>query len=992
MPGNRGGKLWSYAVANDPKHKPQVLDQPATTARREWSRWPQEAHILDESKERYRRLSIEEIATIQGFAPDWVNVAGVSTRDRISALGNAVPPPLAAAIGKVISKHWAFQNPASVEICAGIGGLSFAASEAGLTPAALIENWEPACSILRAGKPWDPTKVFCDDVTEFDFSSVPSPGMLLGGPPCQPWSHAGAGLGQYDSRDLLGYVPRILTDCAPEIFLLENVPGLFTRPAHKDYLEDLIRQLSNPRGPVKYGVALALLTAADFGVPQVRRRLFILGFKERAASFANEVLVDIQRHATHSKPSQPVPGTRSWVTLREAFSGLSDPGGWKALPKKDSQLKSKEDNVEEAETPFGKIEMNWPGKNLVPVVKAGKWALDPNRSEREYRPLLRSDAEEAPGLKDSAAVVVEGDITNSLDALLPMVRDRIDLVYHEAHRSENLEKECTLQSYRHSIWLSMLRAWSSRSLSMLSPKGFYALQVDDASYHYGRMCLDEVFGASNYVCTLVWQKKYGPQNDLNVPTAAQDYIIVYSKSPADQLPVMGFTISDDLTDDGDPRGPWVAGHKGAKSGSEETKFEVNAPPYRWELLSGQLPPGSWRVNKFSGVIWAKEVTCAGLFEFEVRVTDAEGESDTKKIAVEIRNDGEESPAETPWLFADGNGISAKGKLKIVSPSTFSGCVGKSLSIALNAKGGKPYTFPKDKKGKPGSGRYWEFSRKTLQEAILLDDVEFGARGTALPSIKKHHSPEGRIGRIITWWPYEDYGKSEDASRHLNKLKAEGIIPEASLVAKPERLMLKLLELLAPKKDSRVLCLGDSTASMSSVCLKTGRMPFVVVGNAPSSTAIWANTGLPRLKAVLAGKDPDGVTSEVPVEDRGQGGILELEVGASLFTQDKADGYIEPDFEDYPLDSDLIVEALASLAGYVIEPGSVDTGADLDGRTCIVMRPGQSLSSADLEIFRREGPHRMLTLLYESTTLQIDELDTRSLRLLRYPEDLIGISK
>ena len=53
---------WSEKVSNDPKHRPQVLDRPSTTVRKEWCRRPQEAHVAEGTK--YRRLSVAEVARI----------------------------------------------------------------------------------------------------------------------------------------------------------------------------------------------------------------------------------------------------------------------------------------------------------------------------------------------------------------------------------------------------------------------------------------------------------------------------------------------------------------------------------------------------------------------------------------------------------------------------------------------------------------------------------------------------------------------------------------------------------------------------------------------------------------------------------------------------------------------------------------------------------------------------------------------------------------
>ena len=145
---------WSKRTALDPKHRPQVPNLPSTTVRREWARAPQEAHVLDSSRTRIRRLTACEIAGIQGFETDWIEPSDVGERDAIKALGDAVPPPLARAVIESLIKGRQWKNRNFIEICSGAGGLSSGFSEeVGFDPIAMIEHWMPACRILRTRKP-----------------------------------------------------------------------------------------------------------------------------------------------------------------------------------------------------------------------------------------------------------------------------------------------------------------------------------------------------------------------------------------------------------------------------------------------------------------------------------------------------------------------------------------------------------------------------------------------------------------------------------------------------------------------------------------------------------------------------------------------------------------------------------------------------------------------------------------------------------------------
>lgn len=323
---------WSAAVALDPRHRPQQLERPSSTVRRCWCFSPQEAHLLDETRRRYRRLSVAEIATVQGFDPAWFSGVALRTTDKVRAIGDAVPPPLAKAVVAALTKRVNWTTRTAVEICAGAGGLASASVDAGFEHQLLIDYWAPACAVLRSGKPWAPERVVCGSVSDYDFRPLKGKvGLLSGGPPCQPWSHAGRRDGHDDPRDLLGRIHEIVNAIEPDAFVFENVPGLFT-DENQEYLSAVLARLRAPCEHLRYGVVSGILNAADFGVPQLRRRVFIIGVRDQPSSCAYRILDDVAAHASHRDPTKAAAGRRPWVTLREAFANLPDPGGWKHWP------------------------------------------------------------------------------------------------------------------------------------------------------------------------------------------------------------------------------------------------------------------------------------------------------------------------------------------------------------------------------------------------------------------------------------------------------------------------------------------------------------------------------------------------------------------------------------------------------------------------------------------------------------------------------------
>lgn len=320
---------WSAAVALDPKHRPQVPSRPSSTVRKDWRKYPQEAHLLDYKSSRYRRLSADEIAVIQGFPRSWAKGIGLTNRERIAGLGNAIPPPLGramySAMGDVLGRQGRFT---SAEICAGFGGLSLGGHLASkVETLALVEFWEAAVRVLRTAGYWDPSSVHLNDVKNFDWRGLRGRlDVLCGGPPCQPWSQAGLAKGAADDRDLLGFTPALVRQLQPRAFFFENVPGLRS-PTHEGYLAELVASLRNSGD---YGVAVGTVQAADYGVPQRRKRVIIAGVRNRSVGVVHDFFDRLFYLRTHSDPAKAIPsGCQPWMTLAEALPDWPNETGWR---------------------------------------------------------------------------------------------------------------------------------------------------------------------------------------------------------------------------------------------------------------------------------------------------------------------------------------------------------------------------------------------------------------------------------------------------------------------------------------------------------------------------------------------------------------------------------------------------------------------------------------------------------------------------------------
>ena len=167
----------------------------------------------------------------------------------------------------------------SVELCAGGGGQAIGLEAAGFQHVALIEVDPHACATLRKNRPhWN---VIEADIAAFDGSSYRGVDLLAGGLPCPPWSVAGKRLGQTDERNLLPDFLRLVNEIVPRAFLLENVPGLLDEE-FDEYRGEVLSQLA----AMGYVLYYRIVNVADYGVPQSRRRLIIIGMQLEEAGFA----------------------------------------------------------------------------------------------------------------------------------------------------------------------------------------------------------------------------------------------------------------------------------------------------------------------------------------------------------------------------------------------------------------------------------------------------------------------------------------------------------------------------------------------------------------------------------------------------------------------------------------------------------------------------------------------------------------------------------
>lgn len=155
-------------------------------------------------------------------------------------------------------------------------------------------------------------------INDIKSEELPTADGIIGGPPCQSWSLAGAMKGIKDKRGRLFYeYIRVIRDKKPKFFLAENVPGIISS-THLPEFKRIIGMLE----ALGYNVSYHLVDARDYGVPQERKRVIVIGYrKDLHIKFS----MPLPTHSKTNKINVIKTPLRKWVTLKEAIGNLPAP-------------------------------------------------------------------------------------------------------------------------------------------------------------------------------------------------------------------------------------------------------------------------------------------------------------------------------------------------------------------------------------------------------------------------------------------------------------------------------------------------------------------------------------------------------------------------------------------------------------------------------------------------------------------------------------------
>lgn len=237
----------------------------------------------------------------------------------------------------------------AISLYSGAGGLDYGFEAAGFDTSVALDFDKDSCETISASRDWPVIRADIHETSTSELLKTASlhegdADILIGGPPCQPFSKSGY-WSNGDSRrmddprakTLDGYM-RVVKDALPKAFLLENVRGIAYSGKEEGFkfLKRLTDEINKSR-KVNYKLSWDVLNAVDYGVPQRRKRFFLVGHREgESFRFPTPMFgaSDSIKNRSSVEPDEVLPYLTAWDAISDVDPGdedLSVKGKWGAL-------------------------------------------------------------------------------------------------------------------------------------------------------------------------------------------------------------------------------------------------------------------------------------------------------------------------------------------------------------------------------------------------------------------------------------------------------------------------------------------------------------------------------------------------------------------------------------------------------------------------------------------------------------------------------------
>jgi DNA (cytosine-5)-methyltransferase 1 len=275
--------------------------KPGFTITTQFARLPNSSNL---HPTKHRMITIREAAILQSFPFDFK--FSTHTQSAITQIGNAVPPLLARFIANYIKND--ITNKNTLDLFSGVGGMSIGFVQEGFK-ILLSNELDSKLANENENSKYHTNNMYvcgniCDAKIDNEIKSKLQGidiGVIIGGPPCQGFSLAGKRDSEDKRNKLYIYYFKMIETYKPECFVMENVKGILSMKNENGQL--VIDEIQNISHQLGYKVSILKLDASDFGVPQKRERVFVIGHK-------------------HKLFNQPAPTIKKNVSVKDAIHFL----------------------------------------------------------------------------------------------------------------------------------------------------------------------------------------------------------------------------------------------------------------------------------------------------------------------------------------------------------------------------------------------------------------------------------------------------------------------------------------------------------------------------------------------------------------------------------------------------------------------------------------------------------------------------------------------
>lgn len=235
-------------------------------------------------------------------------------------------------------------------------------------------------------------------------------------------------------------------------------------------------------------------------------------------------------------------------------------------------------------------------------------------SQVQYRVLEEVDSLHY-GDKNSDNLLIQGDNLDALKALLPYYAGHVKCIYIDPPYNTGHAFEHYDDNVEHSQWLALMYPRLEILRDFLTSDGSIWISIDDDECHYLKVICDEVFGRNNFVASIIWEKKFSPQNDAKLLSDNHDFILCYAKNK-DLVDIRKLRREDEnnknyKNPDNDSRGPWTSVDYTCNKSIEERPnlYYGITNPHTGEIIY-PLKTAVWRYsqeahleNERLGLVW-----------------------------------------------------------------------------------------------------------------------------------------------------------------------------------------------------------------------------------------------------------------------------------------------------------------------------------------------------------------------------------------------------